>query len=340
MRPFLLSLLALPLAAQTAPAPQPAAPKAAPQATPQAAPQAPAPRPEDIVLAKVGPAVVTEADFQAVLAQLPQQQQMMVQIVQGAKEELVNRIAERKLLSLEAEAKGLDRSPEYLRSLAQTKDDLLAREYLRSETPALQAKMKVSDAEVKAYFDAHAKDFTTPAKATARHILVMVKGPATQGKGVSEAEARKKIAEIQKRLKAGRKLKDLVKQYSDDTASADKGGLYEDFDPKSMDPAFAKAVETQPLGKVGAPVKSMYGYHLIEVEKRTPAAPQTFEQAKAQAEEAAAKARQEQVWKELIADLKKKYPVTLTLPKAVEAPAPEATPETGHEAGKAPEAGK
>lgn len=318
MRPILLSLLALSLAAQTAPAPQaqPAAP-AAPQA---AAPQAPpAPKPEDIVLAKVGPAVVTEADFQAVLAQLPQQQQMMVQIVQGAKEELVNRIVERKLLALEAEAKGLDKSPEYLRSLAQTKDDLLAREYLRSETPALQAKMKVSDAEVKAYYDAHAKDFTTPAKATARHILVMVKGPATQGKGVSEVEAKKKIAEIQKRLKAGRKLKDLVKQYSDDTASADKGGLYEDFDPKTMDPAFAKAVETQPLGKVGAPVKSIYGYHLIEVEKRTPAAPQTFEQAKAQAEEAATKARQEQVWKELVADLKKKYPVTVTMPKAEEA---------------------
>ncbi|HEU4950583.1 MAG TPA: peptidylprolyl isomerase, partial [Holophagaceae bacterium] len=327
------------LAAQQAPQ-APAGGAAAPQApAPKPAPQ-PQPKPEDIVLAKVGPAVVTEADFQAVLAQLPQQQQMMVQIVQGAKEELVNRIVERKLLALEAEAKGLDKSPEYLRALAQTQDDLLAREFLRSETPALQAKMKVSDAEVKAYYDAHAKDFTTPAKATARHILVMVKGPATQGKGMSEAEAKKKIAEIQKRLKAGRKLRDLVKQYSDDPGSKDKGGLYEDFDPKTMDPAFAKAVETQPLGKVGAPVKSMYGYHLIEVEKRTPAAPQTFEEAKAQAEEAATKARQEQVWKELVADLRKKYPVTITMPKAQEAPAEAPAPQAAPEAGQAPEAGK
>ena len=270
---------------------------------------------------------------------------MMLQIVQGAKEELVTRLAERKLLSLEAEKMGLENSPTFQRALAQTKDDLLAREYLQKEGPGLQAKMKLSDADLQAYFKAHEKDFVTPAKATARHILVLVNGPATSGKGVTDEEAKKKVAEIQADLKAGKKLEDLAKTYSDDPGSKDKGGLYEDFDPKTMDPAFAKAVEAQPLGVVGEPVKSMYGYHLIEVEKRTPAVPQTFEEAKEKVNEAAGKARQEEVWKSLMAKLKKEFPVTLTMPKPAptekaqtpakpESDVPGATSEPKPEAGK------
>ncbi|HET6331502.1 MAG TPA: peptidylprolyl isomerase [Holophagaceae bacterium] len=316
MRPLIMSLLALTLAAQ-------GAPKAKPATKTAKKPVVAAPAAKDPVLAKVGPAVVTESDFQAVLAQMPQQQQMMVQIVQGAKEELVNRIAERKLLSLEAAKRGLDKTPEFARTLAQTKDDLLAREYLKAESPALQAQMKVSDADLQSYFKAHEKDFMTPEKDTARHILLLVNGPATQGKGVTDEAAKAKVAQIQAELKAGKKLEDLAKTYSDDPGSKDKGGLYEDFDPKTMDPAFAKAVETQALGVVGEPVKSMYGYHLIEVEKRTPAAAQTFEQAKEKVTETATKARQEQVWKDLIAKLKTEFPVTLTMPKAPE-PKPEA----------------
>ncbi|HXC17755.1 MAG TPA: peptidylprolyl isomerase [Holophagaceae bacterium] len=313
MRPLILSLLALTLAAQGAPKA-----KTHTKTTKSAAVAS-----KDPVLAKVGPAVVTESDFQAVLAQMPQQQQMMVQIVQGAKEELVNRIAERKLLSLEAAKRGLDKTPEFARTLAQTKDDLLAREYLKAESPNLQAQMKVSDADLQAYFKAHEKDFMTPEKDTARHILVLVNGPATNGKGMTDEAAKAKVAQIEAELKAGKKLQDLAVTYSDDPGSKDKGGLYEDFDPKTMDPAFAKAVETQTLGVVGEPVKSMYGYHLIEVEKRTPAAPQTFEQAKEKVTEAATKARQEQVWKDLIAKLKTEFPVTITMPKAPE-PKPEA----------------
>jgi peptidyl-prolyl cis-trans isomerase C len=336
MRPVFLSLLSLTLAAQ-------GAPKAKPHAKRAVKPAAAAPKAKDPVLAKVGPAVVTESDFQAVLAQMSQQQQMMVQIVQGAKEELVNRIAERKLLSLEASKRGLDKTPEFAHTLAQTKDDLLAREYLKAESPALQAQMKVTDADLQAYFKAHEKDFMTPEKDTARHILVMVKGDATQGKGLSEDEAKAKVAQIQAELKAGKKLADLTAAYSDDPGSKDKGGLYEDFDPKTMDPAFAKAVETQALGVVGEPVKSMYGYHLIQVEKRMPAAPQTFEQAKEKVTEAATKARQEEVWKGLIAKLKQEFPITLTMPKApepkAEAPVAEPAVKPAAPAGK-PEAGK
>ena len=357
MRPLFLSLLALTLAAQNAPKPAAPAPAPAPAQAAPAAPKAPAPetpKPEETVLATVGPAVITEADFQAVLAQLPQQQQMMVQIVQGAKEELVNRLAERKLLALEGQKQNLDKSPEYLRSLAQTKDDLLAREYLREQTPALQEKMKLSDADLQAYYKAHEKEFAAPAKATARHILVMVNGPATNGKGMTDEAAKAKVSLIQAKLKAALKgskdpkkvtaaFESLAKTYSDDPGSKDQGGKYENFDPKTMDPAFAKAVEEQPLGVIGQPVKSMFGYHIIEVEKRTPAAQSTFEQAKDKVQEAAGKARQEEVWKAMMADLKKEFPVAITMPKPAEpkpeAPAP-AQPEAKPAAKPAAEAGK
>jgi len=90
-------------------------------------------------------------------------------------------------------------------------------------------------------------------------------------------------------------LADAAKEYSDDPGSKDKGGLYEDTAFGKFVPEFDKAVRAQELGKVGEPVKSMHGYHLIQVEKLTPATPQTFEAAKEAAKQQATAERQESV---------------------------------------------
>ncbi|HEX9081898.1 MAG TPA: peptidylprolyl isomerase [Holophagaceae bacterium] len=327
LRASLMSLLALGLVAQEPAKPAPAAPVAKPA---QVAPAAPAPKPADKVVARVGGEPITEADFVAALRMMPQQEQMQILMIQGGREEFIKRMAESKLLAVKAKAMGLDKTPEFQRTLERTKDDLLAREFLTKEGEALQSQLKISDADVKAYYDTHLDKFKQPDLVSVRHILVAVKQDPKEKTGLTEAEAKKRIAMLQADLKKGAKFADLAKKYSDDPGSKDNGGLYADVDPSHWDPDFLKAVNAQPVGKIGAPVKTRYGYHLIRVEGRKPARTLSFEEAKAEAQQQATRERQGQVWEQLMAQLKKEIPfeILTPAPKAQPAaPAPQAKPE-------------
>jgi peptidyl-prolyl cis-trans isomerase C len=331
-RMTLLSLTALGLMAQ---APVKPAPAAAP--APKAAPApVPVPKPEDKVLARVGGEPITEADFMAAFSMMPQQERMQILMVQGGKEEFIKRMAESKLLSVKAKSMGLDKTPEFQRTLARTKDDLLAREYLTKEGDALKSQLKLSDADVKAYYDTHLDEFKQPNLVSVRHILVAVKRDPKDKTGLTDAEAKKRIAMLQADLRKGAKFDELAKKYSDDPGSKENGGLYADVDPSNWDPAFAKAAETQPIGKVGAPVKSQYGYHLIKVEGRKPARTIPFEEAKAQAQQMAMREKQTQVWDQLMATLKKEIPFELTTPAPSDAPRVKPAPAAAAKPAPAP----
>ncbi len=314
LRASLISLLALGVAAQEAAPATPVVP-AAPAA-------ASAPKPEEVVLAKVGGEAITEADFQAAFRLLGQQEQMQILMIQGGKDEFIKRMAESKLLSVKAKRLELDKTPNYQRALDRTKDDLLAREFLAKEGEALQKKLVVAEADVKAYFDKHPERFKQPDLVSVRHILVSVK-QGENPQGLSDADAKKRLAKIQAEIKKGAKFEDLAKKYSDDPGSKENGGLYADADPSAWVPEFGAAARTQPIGKVGAPVKTQFGYHLVKVEARKPARQIPFEEAKAASEKMATQERQAKVWNELMDDLRKEIPFELVkpvVPKAAEAP--------------------
>jgi parvulin-like peptidyl-prolyl isomerase len=323
LRASLISLISLGVVAQ-----EPAkTPTPAPSTALVPAPVA-APNPEEVVLAKVGGEAITEGDFQAAFRLLGQQEQMQVLMVQGGKEEFIKRMAESKLLSVKAKRLELDKTPGYLRALERTKDDLLAREFLTREGEALQKKLVVGEAEVKAFYTSHPERFKQPELASVRHILVAVKqGEAPTG--LSDAEAKAQIAKIQGELKKGAKFEALAKKYSDDPGSKESGGLYADADPSGWVPEFGAAARTQPIGKVGAPVKTQFGYHLVKVEGRKPARQVPFEEAKGPAEKMAQQERQVSVWNELMAGLRKDIPFEVMKPAPIPAavPVPPKAPE-------------
>lgn len=304
-------------------------------ATPAPAPPAPtAPAPETIILGKVDGEAITEADFRAAFQLLGQQEQMQILMVQGGKDEFVRRMAESKLLAAKARRLGLDKTPGYLKALDRAKDDLAAREFLAKESESLQKKLAVDDTAVKAYYNAHLDRFKQPELVSVRHILVSVKRGEGQP-GATEAEAKAKVAKIQAELKKGAKFDALAKKYSDDPGSKENGGLYADADPSAWVPEFGAAARTQPIGKVGAPVKTQFGYHLVKVEGRKASHQQSFDEAKAQVEQFARRDRQAAVWEELMEGLRKEIPFELVkapAPKAPETPQvakPDATPKGG-----------
>ncbi len=97
--------------------------------------------------------------------------------------------------------------------------------------------------------------------ASVRHILIAAEGR-------TEEEVAKRVKEVQDKLAAGGDFATLAKEYSDDPGSKDSGGLYADQPVSQYVPEFKDAAVKQELNKVGAPVKTTYGTHLMIVEKR------------------------------------------------------------------------
>ncbi len=108
------------------------------------------------------------------------------------------------------------------------------------------------------------KQMNQDVTATVRHILFM-----TQGKTDSEiAEIRKKAEGVLARAKAGEDFEKLVKNYSEDPGSKDKGGLYEKFPRGRMVPEFEDASFNLPIGSISDLVETAYGFHIIKIESR------------------------------------------------------------------------
>ncbi|WP_282363932.1 SurA N-terminal domain-containing protein [Pseudomonas sp. PS01297] len=171
------------------------------------------------------------------------------------------------------------------------------RDFATLNIKADPAAVKVSDDEVKAYYDEHAKEFMTPDQVVidyielkksaffdqvavkdeelqalyqkeianlaeqrrAAHILIEVNDK------VSDAQAKAKIEDIQQRLAKGESFEALAKEFSQDPGSAANGGDLGFAGPGVYDPTFETAVYALKKDQVSEPVRTSFGYHLIKL---------------------------------------------------------------------------
>ncbi|KRP74688.1 MULTISPECIES: SurA N-terminal domain-containing protein [Pseudomonas] len=171
------------------------------------------------------------------------------------------------------------------------------RDFATVNIKADPAAVKLTDDEVKAYYDQHAKEFMTPDQVVidylelkkssffdqvtvkddelqaayeketanlaeqrrAAHILIEVNDKVT------EAQAKAKIEEIQARLAKGEKFEALAKEFSQDPGSANNGGDLGFAGPGVYDPDFETALYGLKQDQVSAPVRSAFGWHLIKL---------------------------------------------------------------------------
>jgi peptidyl-prolyl cis-trans isomerase D len=82
----------------------------------------------------------------------------------------------------------------------------------------------------------------------------------------SDAEAKKLADDVAAKIKAGMSFAQAAAQYSDDTESKAKGGVVDAYVKGVFGDAFDQAVASLKSAQVSAPVKTQYGYHLIETE--------------------------------------------------------------------------
>ena len=190
---------------------------------------------------------------------------------------------------------------------------------------------KVTPEQIQAYYNdpKNKSQFVVPDSIEARHVLVNTK-----------AEAQK----VQRLLAADNSdanWNKVAKQYSIDPGSKDKGGSLGSFPKGRMVPEFEKVAFSIKPGTVSAPVKSQFGYHIIEVTKKTPGSSKTFAEAKPMIEQALKSQLQAKSWETWLAAAEKKVdikyaagfdPKTLTAspsPNGSAAPASPAPSPTG-----------
>ena len=99
----------------------------------------------------------------------------------------------------------------------------------------------------------------------ARHILIRI------SEVVSDSEARRRLADLRDRIVNGNAdFAELARGHSDDTASAARGGELDPVYPGDTVPDFERALQELKPGELSQPVRTPFGYHLIQVlERRT-----------------------------------------------------------------------
>jgi parvulin-like peptidyl-prolyl isomerase len=181
-------------------------------------------------------------------------------------------------LAAEAEAASLDKDPRLAAQMEMHRKRLLAGLRLEQLRAAASEKIDATALARERYAADRAK-YAEPERRTVRHLLV-----STESRG--DAEALASIREVQRRLAAGESLEALARELSDDEGSRASGGLIENVTPGRTDPAFEAA--TFALAAPGAvtaePVKSAFGYHLIELVEIHPGRVLSYDEVKAQLE--------------------------------------------------------
>ncbi|HEV7367046.1 MAG TPA: peptidylprolyl isomerase [Gemmatimonadales bacterium] len=123
--------------------------------------------------------------------------------------------------------------------------------------------IQVSDAEVAAYYKAHLNEFKRPRTAYLSFVaLARTTTPA------DTAAVRARADSARQEILGGAPFADVARRESSDSASAVKGGDLGEWTKGSMDPAFDSAAFALPIGKVSQPVRSQFGFHLIEITSR------------------------------------------------------------------------
>ena len=151
---------------------------------------------------------------------------------------------------------------------AQNLTEEQAKEELRADLVAqrlynkVTEDVKVTDEEIKEYYDTHKSQYVQPQSREVRHILVEKKALADQ---------------LYAQLRSGGNFAALAKKYSKDPGSAQNGGKLTVTKGQTV-PEFDKTTFELKKNELSKPVKTQYGYHIIQAlsdikpESKTPLA--------------------------------------------------------------------
>jgi parvulin-like peptidyl-prolyl isomerase len=154
------------------------------------------------------------------------------------------------------------------------------------------ATVKVSDADLKQYYDQHQDQYSQPASREVRHILVKDKGTADK---------------LYSQLKGGADFAALAKKFSQDPGSKSLGGKLTVSKGQTV-PPFDKVAFSLKTKELSQPVKTQYGWHVIQALSAVKPAKKTpFAQVKEAIRQQLLQQKRSEAMSKWVDDLKKEY---------------------------------
>ena len=136
-----------------------------------------------------------------------------------------------------------------------------------------------TDADLRAYYQKNIAQFEVKDQARVRHILIAVKKGSD---AATDAAAKAKAEGIRKQILAGGDFAKLAEANSDDPGSKTQGGELGFIHPGQTVPEFEKAAFSLQPGQTSEPIKTEFGYHIIQTEEKQTAHTRSFDEVKAQ----------------------------------------------------------
>jgi foldase protein PrsA len=185
----------------------------------------------------------------------------------------------------------------FLKDNGQTEEDILVRVRLdmlsnKIRDKVIKGKDKVTDAQIKDFYDKNKERFAQPERRDLRIVLTKGEAKAKQAKSA---------------LAGGDSWKSVAKKYSIDEASKAQGGKLPAQAEGTLEKALDEAVFAAPKGKVSGPVKTQFGWYVFEVEKVQKASQQTLEQAKETIRQTLQSQNQQKALDRFVEDFRKKW---------------------------------
>lgn len=186
-------------------------------------------------------------------------------------------------------------------------------QYLELSLDTLAAGLQASDAEIEEYYAAEKARLTIEEQRRARHILIQLEEGASEE---AVAAARSKADDLVKRLREGADFAALAKEFSDDPGSAAEGGDLGLFGKGMMVPEFEEATFALEKDAISEPVRSPFGFHIIQVTEIQEAREPDLEAVRSELAEQVVRKHAEQMFverSETLAALSFEHPDTLTV---------------------------
>lgn len=225
-------------------------------------------------LATLGSVVLRESDFRSYAKGV-----LAISHDPGERRKALEEYYDTQALAAKARRQGINRSPRFRKALELMETKILSHMLAERRSEATARTESIAEEELKTYYEAHKSEYPIEPRFTAYHLLVYVKGnPAFPDKGLDDTRARARAKKALMELRSGKSWEAVTRVYSDEITT-NPSGLIRDGQFGHFAPEVEHAVKTQELGKPGMPIRSDFGYHVIEVEARvTESRPKPFEQ--------------------------------------------------------------
>lgn len=242
---------------------------------------------ENKVIATVNNKEIRQSDVEALYVNLgPNAAQYQGE---NGYKQLIEQLILEEMLYSDAKENNLDNEKDYQTALEQLKRSLLA-QYSVSK---LMSNIDVSENEAQDYYNLNKNLFKSGENVIASHILV---------------ENLEKAEEILKEINAGLDFAEAAQKYSS-CPSKNSGGNLGKFGKGQMVVEFENAVFDMNVGDISSPVKTQFGYHIIQLNEKNESKELTFDEAKQDIINKIKYEKQSKAYAEKQNKLKEKYTV-------------------------------